>query len=85
MSMIQSHFEINLSYQGEHYFRVDLPPQLTREIAIERAAEMQMHYPRVRGFLVSLSWISCGGHAVEWEKPEPLTEQDLVAIHKQRG
>lgn len=65
MSLIQDHYEINVSLNGKHFFATDERSCVTEHDMKKVLAELQKRMPESDGFVITVTKITCRGRQIE--------------------
>lgn len=78
MAGIQSHYEINVSLNGRHFFATDSRSAVDMEDAERLVFEFRKRFPVEQGFFVTCTHWRCGGQNIDFPEfkaePRPLSE-----------
>lgn len=72
MAGIQSHYEINVSLNGKHFFATDARSCVTEFEAKRVYTELSQRFPVTQGYEVSCTHWRCGGTSVTFDVPKPV-------------
>lgn len=74
MSMIQSHYEINVSRNGSHFFATDERSCVTERQTAAVYAVLAAKFPTSEGYKLEVTRINCGVTVVEMDHYNSVTE-----------
>lgn len=74
---MQSHYEINVSKDGLHFFATAERSGVTREHVARVYAELVLRFPTREGYAVSVSYCDCGSTVQTAQFRREFYEKDI--------
>jgi hypothetical protein len=68
MAMIQSHYEINVSKDGRHFFATAERSCVTHADMVYVLLSFKKKFPKKEGFEISVTYVECGGQHIDTTK-----------------